>query len=269
MDEPLGNNLEKAEVVPKMSPRKALILSIMMVLVAYIGSVLFIGDDIFLAANNHPGKEHRAALVIQYVDTVFFLMGARTYTEPYLRKYYDSYWYFAQSDPRDCEEEFILALDKALTQYSSVDLYFLAHTNEYVDWIKKLPESKRAHLRLVYNTGCGNLEQGQEWLTLGADTFIGHPGVSFSVFFYCYFLRHWLHGASIDKSVDVANQRMHVKLLQVEFISRRIRNVYNISNMLFKKNTPTEGQIFDANAAMKESIASYMGNGALTLEVSP
>ena len=41
-----------------------------------------------------------------------------------------------------------------------VDLFLLAHSNKFIVWVAELPPARRAHLRLVYNTGCGDLPQG-------------------------------------------------------------------------------------------------------------
>jgi hypothetical protein len=59
----------------------------------------------------------------------------------------------------------------------------------------------------VYDTGCGDAAQAEEWLALGADAHVGHPGTSLSPIFYVFFLRRWLAGWRLDDAVIDANRK--------------------------------------------------------------
>jgi len=166
-----------------------------------------------------PGKEHRAALAIRDNVTPFQKWGSRHFTSPYLEEYYDTAWYFTQSDSDNCKEGFMSCLDMALERYAAVDLYLLAHGNYFVHWVAKLPPERRARIRLVYNTGCRDLQQGPLWLSLGAKAYVGHPGVSASPVFYFYFLRRWTRGAPLQDAIDESNGEMRSTLGRVEFFS--------------------------------------------------
>ena len=119
-----------------------------------------VGDGIYWHTAVPPGKEFRAALAIRDNVTPFQKWGSEVFTLRYLKRYYGGAWYFTQSKKGDLEKEITSCLDNALEHYSHVDLYLLAHTNEYIQWVARLPEERRQRLRLVYNTGCYNQSQG-------------------------------------------------------------------------------------------------------------
>jgi len=153
------------------------------------------------------GREHRAAIAIRDDVTPFQKFGSREFTLPYLERYYGQARYFTLSGKRSQFEEFSAAVSQALTEFPAVDLFVLAHSNQLIRWVAILPEEDRRRLRLVYNTGCTDLKQGPEWLELGAKSYIGHAGVSFSPVFYVYFLRRWTRGMELNEAVRDSNAR--------------------------------------------------------------
>jgi hypothetical protein len=158
--------------------------------------------------------QHTAAIAIRDPAPGYQQWGTEHFTRPYLNRYYSQSWYFNQTDDYDVRGAFMNTLQRALQQYQAVDLYLLAHTNNYYTWIKELKPALRKKIRLVYNSGCDNLDQGKTWLKLGAKTYIGHPGRSASPLFYFYFLRRWTRGDALQHAVEAGNDGMD-KLLQI------------------------------------------------------
>jgi hypothetical protein len=99
-------------------------------------------------------------------------------------------------------------------------LFLLAHGNSFIHWVRELPPERRSRIRLVYNAGCQNLQQGPMWLRLGAKAYVGHPGVSESSVFYFYFLRRWVRdGATLENAVAESNGLMQSALARMELCS--------------------------------------------------
>ncbi|MFT3713974.1 MAG: hypothetical protein QM817_40450 [Archangium sp.] len=130
------------------------------------------------------------------------------FTVPRLRENYDAYWYFTQSAQSDMHAQFVAALDRATREYDSVDVFFLAHTNRFIDWVAELPAEQRRRIRLVYDTGCGDGQQAEEWLDLGVHSFVGHGDDNMAPVFYVSFLPAWLDGVGADEAVSRANRTM-------------------------------------------------------------
>ncbi len=223
----------------------ALVIALALPCLAFIAVISTVGDGIFLKTGVPPGKEFRAALAIRDNVTPFQKWGTEVFTRRYLTRYYGGAWYFTQSKKGDLEKEFMACLDTALQKYPQVDLLLLAHTNEYIKWAEQIPEDRRRHLRLVYNTGCHNLPQGEQWLKLGAKAYIGHPGVSSSSVFYYFFLRLWTRGEDLKSAMEASN-----RLMEKSF-------------RLFERFSKKWG---DASALMNESRASGFGDMALRVE---
>lgn len=177
---------------------------------------IFLGDGLLQGIDVPAGREHRAAVAIRDNVTSFQKWGTRLFTWRYLTRYYAAAWYFTQSKADNQKEAFLACLDSALEHYPTVDLFLLAHTNEYVSWAATLPESHRQRIRLVYNTGCHNLPQGQQWLELGAKVYVGHPGVSTSPVFYYYFLRRWVRGVPVRQAMEESNTLAWRKFRETE-----------------------------------------------------
>lgn len=212
----------------RMTRRKALAFSIRVPLFLYLLLVIGLGDTLFPFKGIPPGREHRAAIAIRDNESPAFKWWTRLFTEPHLYKYYDSYWYFTQMHKGDCEEEFKAALETALNQYQNVDLFLLAHTNKYIEWVAPLPQELRDRIRFVYNTGCYNQKQGPEWLALGADSYIGHPGRSQSPYFYFFLLRHWTRGEALNDILEIGNYRAFTKFRQLEFVTNNRVNAQKV-----------------------------------------
>ena len=123
---------------------------------------------------------------------------------------YDAY--FTQSPNDATRQAFIATLTHTLTEYDTVDLFLLAHSNRYIDWVATIDPALRTKIRLVYNTGCYDATQAQAWLQLGAHTAVAHPGLSDSPVFYFFFLRRWTLGESLDQVVVASNERMRTVL---------------------------------------------------------
>lgn len=154
------------------------------------------------------GSPRRAAVALRDNVIPFQKWGTRVFTLPYLERYYDAAFYFTESSDDTAHQAFIASLTQALSEYDSVDVYLLAHSNYYIDWVATIDPSLRSRLRLVYNTGCYDAAQAEAWLQLGARTAVAHPGISDSPVFYFYFLRRWTLGAPLDQAVAASNARM-------------------------------------------------------------
>ena len=201
-----------------MKKSTAAIIAVLLPCLAY-GAVVALTERIFWNTSIPLGKERRAALAIRDNVTPFQKWGSKSFTWPYLNRYYDATWYFTQSDSRDYKQSFLSCLDDALHRYEQVDLYLLAHENRYLAWVAELPAERRTHLRLVYNTGCGDLQQGPLWLHQGAKAYVGHPGDRASPVFYFYFLRRWTRGYNLRDAVDESNSQMQSALRRAQFLS--------------------------------------------------
>ena len=163
-------------------------------------------DGPFLTRWAQEGKERRAVVAIRDPEKPFMQWGTRLFTAPCLSRHYDRAYCFTQASKKDQKEEIEAALEEALRNYETVDIFLLAHSNRYHEWVAEMDENLRfQRLRLVYNTGCYNAKQGDIWLKLGAKTYIGHPGSSMSPPFYVFFTRRWVRGSSAREAYDQGN----------------------------------------------------------------
>ena len=231
----------------RMKKRNAIAVAFLLTVGAFL-LVSTLVERPFLDTRVPPGRENRAAIAIRDKVPPFQQWGTRTFTRRYLHRYYDASWYFTQAQKGDQKSAFIARLDEALSNYERVDLFLLSHTNHYVEWAAQLPAEKRAHLHLVYNTGCHNLPQGTEWLDLGADTYVGHPGVSMSSIFYVYFLRRWTRGENVTQAMNTSNQ-----------------NAW----WTFRLWEAVPFWDFNAEEVFAESEAALFGEGALDIGAAP
>ena len=94
-----------------------------------------------------------------------------------------------------------------LEQHDDVDLFLLAHTNSYVRWIEEIPPELRLKIRLVYNSGCWSGRQAQEWLDLGATSYVAHPSAASHIAFFVPFFRRWTAGVGLTEAVITSNER--------------------------------------------------------------
>lgn len=154
------------------------------------------------------GKEQRAAIAIRGVDPPFVLWISKAFTLPYLERYYAQTTYVTDLPDTDPQAVFVAELQTALTRYETVDIFILAHHNQYEEWLDDIDPGLRQKIRLVYNTGCQNTASAPEWIEAGATTAVAHPGISYSPIFFFFFLRRWTLGESIDQAVADSNARM-------------------------------------------------------------
>jgi hypothetical protein len=196
----------------------AALIAVLLPCLAYV-VVVALTERPFCDTTIPVGKERRAAVVLRDNVTPFQKWGSKHFTWPYVDRYYDTGWYFTRSDSDSCKPAFQSGLETALERYAEVDLFLLAHGNYFVHWVAELPAERRGHLRLVYNTGCRDLQQGRLWLSLGARAYVGHPGVSASPVFYFYFLRRWTRGATLQDALEESNGLMRSTLARVQFLS--------------------------------------------------
>ena len=112
--------------------------------------------------------------------------------------------------------------------------------------MRKVPAELRRKLRLVYNTGCRDLSQKDEWLGLGARAYVGHVGLSESPVFYVYFLRRWLRGATLDDAIARSNARTEAFL-----------------------GAGLEGLLSDSTATIAGTHAARAGDGTMTIARLP
>src|SRR5262249_45917323 len=142
-----------------MQKSKAFGIAVLLACLAY-GVLVALTERVFWYTDAPLGKERRAALAIRDNVSPFQKWGSKQFTTPYLDKYYDAAWYFTQTHQGDCKETFLSTLDTALQRHPEVDLFLLAHSNQYIAWVRDLPPERRSHIRLVYNTGCRDSRQG-------------------------------------------------------------------------------------------------------------
>ena len=124
--------------------------------------------------------------------------------------------------PGDKERGFTEAITGLAARHPFVDVYLLAHTNLIVDWVETLPESVRAKLRMVYNSGCYGGGQADRWGALGVDAYVAHPSAASHAGFFVCFLRRWPGGERLDEVVASANAAqdrlfIHLSVLDPSF----------------------------------------------------
>lgn len=176
--------------------------------------VIAVGD-VPLRSHRAPDSGHSRAAVALRDDVIpFQKWGTELFTVPHLRSAYDQVYYLTQRTPGDQHQALVDDLTRALRDHDEVDLFLLAHGNRFIDWAREVPAELRHKLRLVYNTGCGNAYQGQEWLELGAQAYVGHASPhSVSPAFYFFFLRRWVRGWSLAEAVEAANRAAHRRMV--------------------------------------------------------
>ncbi len=181
--------------------------------------IVLLTDRFFISLKKAEDMENRAAVAIRDDVTPFQKWGTENFTIPYLERYYGSVTYLTQSFPGDKKQEFLSALVMSLKKYSEVDVFILAHDNDFVYWMWDIDSNLTVNLGMVYNTGCNDIYQAPVWLDLGAEAYIGHPGESKSPVFYFFFLRRLTSGQTLQETVRESNKRMKVFLERLEFVS--------------------------------------------------
>lgn len=188
--------------------RKVLAISIpILFFTASLWLIAWIADGLMLRNAKEVPRSKRAVLAIRDSVPSYEQFGTEIFTEPYLNAYYDESYFFTQKGRNDQKELILESLKRLTTNYDCVDIFILAHTNPYLYWFETLPKNLRQKIRLVYNTGCQNADQGERWLKLGTKAYIGHKGkTSLSPFFYVYFLRRWVSGHRLNIAVKESNK---------------------------------------------------------------
>lgn len=196
--------------MPATGSRRLFALAVTILLPCLIcAGLALVVEQPFWRFHQAASPHSRAAVALRDDVIPFQKWGTKVFTLPYLEQYYDYTVYLTQSSSDVTQQEFIAALTQALARYDSVDIFLLAHTNRYIDWVATIAPDLRAKIRLVYNTGCYDAAQAQAWLQLGAHTAVAHPGLSDSPVFYFFFLRRWTLGEPLDQVVVASNTRMH------------------------------------------------------------
>jgi len=192
---------------PGRSPRLCAAVTLLTFVVAAL--LLTQVTDRPLAPGPLEGREGRAAIAIRDHVIPFQMWGSMIFTRPLLERSYGSAYYLAQHTRADpIEARFAKALEEALREHEQVDLFIISHSNRFLYHLPRLEPEARQRLRLVYNTGCYDLAQARKWIAIGADTYVGHPGLSASPVFYFYFLRRWVRGEPVQDAMTASNAEM-------------------------------------------------------------
>lgn len=192
-----------------------------------------------------PRRESRAAIAIRDNVIPFQKWGSKAFTLRSLERGYGEVAYFTENAKGDKKDEFVRGLTSALERHECVDIFLLAHSNRYVDWVAEVDPALRHRIRLVYNTGCQDGRQADRWLGLGARTYVGHPGESESPVFYFFFLRRWAAGHSAGTAVDESNALLERTLVSASTLGLGVP---------------------DADAVLLETQATCFGDADATLE---
>ncbi len=173
---------------------------------AVVVFLLIATDRPFLPASI-VATEH-AAFAIRDEVSAFEEWGTRAFTTSHLDAAYAEVLYVTQATRDGSDRVAILErLGDLLDRSETVDLFLLAHTNDYMAWIAELSSERRSRIRLVYDTGCFGDRHAASWIAIGAKAFVGHPGNSVSPVFYTSFLRRWARGWSVAEATESANAR--------------------------------------------------------------
>jgi hypothetical protein len=169
---------------------------------------LLAGCSLFPSPATPPAAEGVAALAVRDDVVGWQEWGTRTHSEPFLERAYRSYRYLEEqgSTRADHRLRFREELAALLATHQAVDLFLLAHANRYLREVERLDPALTARLRLVYNTGAGDLDQAHAWLALGAKAYLAHPGANVAPLFYARFLPRWVAGDRLEVAVAASNQ---------------------------------------------------------------
>jgi len=208
--------------------KKAFIYTVLTFIIAL--TIVVINTDYPIIRINKMSSKSIAALVIRDNVSAFQKWGSKLFTAPYLNLYYNESAYFTQYYLDDKKQDIISTLRNFLETNNYVDIYLLAHSNYYYEYIEEIEPELREKIRLVYNTGCGNFNQSEYWLSLGADIYISHLNEeSLSPFFYFYFLRRWTKGYTLEDAVNISN---NISINRVKNLSNFISSIKNNYNNL-------------------------------------
>jgi hypothetical protein len=171
-----------------------------------MGLVAWLSDFPAVFKKTFQNKKNRCVIAIRDNVNPFQKFGTRLFTEPYLNSAYDKVYYFTQYENDNKKDTFINSLNEALENYETVDIFLLAHGNNFYEWVQEIDTEKVKKIRMVYNTGCSGTLQSGHWMQSGVNSYVSHNGpVSFSPVFYFFFLRRYLCGNSLEEVVDESN----------------------------------------------------------------
>ena len=224
--------------------RGAAALILLALLGACLTAVFVLVESPLAARVRTEGRARRAAFAIRDYVIPFQQWGTRAFTLPSLQSGYGTVEYVTLRAWDDDQSDAVAArISQLLRTHDAVDLFLLAHSNPFVAWVRKVPAELRRKLRLVYNTGCHDLRQKDQWLELGARAYVGHVGESESPVFYVYFLRRWLRGGTLDAVVAESNARTEA------FLRRGV-----------------EGALSNPGATVAATHAERAGDGRITVD---
>jgi hypothetical protein len=193
--------------------RRSALLTTVFVVLALGGAVVGVSDAPVSDRAVGAQRTKVAALAVRDHVVPFQKWGTKMFTLPALEEHYDEVAYFTQRWPRDRTTELLTSLTELLRHHDQVDVFVLAHSNALFFDVASIEPELTRKLRLVYDTGCSDAHQAGEWVALGADVHVGHPGAtSVSPVFYFYFLRRWLRGWSANDAVQEANRKTRARL---------------------------------------------------------
>jgi hypothetical protein len=197
--------------------RTVLVLALLLLLSVFL--IIWLTEKPVFLFSKHPETKYAAIAIRDHVSS-FEKFGTRLFTWPDLARSYHEVIYLTEYSRHEKQNEFVKGLDELLTTHEHVDVFLLAHANEYYRWVLQIDSTKRKKIRMVYNTGCSGASQKDIWLDLGAQSYVGHTsGESISPVFYFYFLRRWCAGERLSEAVVHANNlminqlgRMHIPI---------------------------------------------------------
>jgi hypothetical protein len=162
----------------------------------------------------------RACIAVRDHVSPFEKWGSLMFSFSNLNACYGKVVYLTQNSRGDKRKVFHDSLEKLLRDFKQVDVYILAHGNNYFSWVPEQDSSGRKGLHVIYNTGCGNYYQQKEWRSTGARIYVSHRGnQSLSPVFYFYYLRRLECFSDIKKTVGESNGLMVTHLKRLEWIT--------------------------------------------------
>ena len=188
-------------------PLRGWAAAVLLPLAAFLFGAWFIDPAVLPAARD---RSLGAAIALRDRVDESEILITWTFVRPRLEAAYAEVACITQEEravfsPGDKEQEFTETITGLAARHPFVDVYLLAHTNLIVDWVETLPESVRAKLRMVYNSGCYGGSQADRWGALGADAYVAHPSAASHAGFFVCFLRRWPRGERLADVVSAAN----------------------------------------------------------------
>jgi hypothetical protein len=153
-------------------------------------------------------EKNFSAIAIRDNVSSFEKRGSALFTIPYLKKFYNDFYYLEANKDWIPAREFVPYAEKLLQHSDSLDVYILSHGNLFYQWFYSMDSVSRKKIRLVYNTGCANDSQCVVYRDFGIKNYVGHSGEnSLSPVFYIYFLRRMFTTTDLKNVVSRSNER--------------------------------------------------------------